>query len=128
MRAAKALASLFNLISLISFSHRYAGSERACESAHLHSLSLRNSTLTSCAGSNGDLCSIYANSEGSGESAQFDFSDKLFPPIKMKARMLMTIFRDLSFFSRTKMPKRFCDIKNSGDFVISQNKICNFTK
>ena len=66
MWAAKALASLLS---------RYADSERAGESAHLHSLSLHNSNFIWCAGSNGDLRAIYANSEGSGQCAQLDLFD-----------------------------------------------------
>ena len=95
-----------DLISLISFSRRNAGSECADEPAYMHSLRLRNSTLILCAISNGDLCAIYASNEGSGESAQLDFTAKLFPPTRMKAHMLMNIAGSIIF-----LKKQFCDIK-----------------
>ena len=44
-----------------------AGATKALESEHLH---IRHNTNILYAGSNGDLCAIYATSEGSGESAQ----------------------------------------------------------
>ena len=46
----------------------------------------------------GDLCAIYAR------RLSFD--------VDKKAHMRMNIAGSVSFFLRTKMPKRYCDIKN----------------
>ena len=53
---------------LLSFFSMQRRLWRVCTFAQAH-LSLRHSTEISCAGSNGDLCTVYKNSECCGEAA-----------------------------------------------------------
>ena len=74
----KGSGEIEDLISLISFPANMRAANALASlhcCAYLYSIRLRNSTLSLCAGSNEDLCAIHASSEGSGESAQLDFTD-----------------------------------------------------